>query len=77
VRPDLGRLDAYIEKARANWQVPGLAVAIVKDGKTVFARGYGVKQLGGRERVDTDTLFRDRRSNTKAFTAGGGGDPGG
>jgi len=68
VRPDLGRLDAYIEKARANWQVPGLAVAIVKDGKTVFARGYGVKQLGGRERVDTDTVFAIA-SNTKAFTA--------
>jgi len=66
-KPDLGRIDGYIEKARAEWQVPGLAVAIVKDGRVVLARGYGVKQLGGRERVDTDTLFAIA-SNTKAFT---------
>src|SRR3974390_3152083 len=66
-KPDLGRLDAYIEKARAEWQVPGLAVAVVKDGRVVLAKGYGVKQLGGREQVDADTLFAIA-SNTKAFT---------
>lgn len=67
LRPDLGRLDAYIERARAQWDVPGLAVAIVKDGRVVLAKGYGAKQKGGRERVDGETLFAIA-SNTKAFT---------
>jgi CubicO group peptidase (beta-lactamase class C family) len=65
--PNLARLDAYIEKARAEWDVPGLAVAIVKEGRVVLAKGYGVKQKGGRERVDGETLFAIA-SNTKAFT---------
>ncbi|MGA9854659.1 MAG: serine hydrolase [Gammaproteobacteria bacterium] len=50
-------MDAYIHKAMAQWQVPGLAVAIVKDGKVVFARGYGVRELGKPGKVDADTLF--------------------
>jgi CubicO group peptidase (beta-lactamase class C family) len=66
--PDLTKLDAYIEKARAEWEVPGLAVAIVKDGRVVFAKGYGVKELGAKDRVDADTLFAIA-SNTKAFTS--------
>jgi CubicO group peptidase (beta-lactamase class C family) len=66
--PDLDRLDSYIEKARAEWEVPGLSVAIVKDGKVAFAKGYGVKELGRQDRVDADTLFAIA-SNTKAFTS--------
>lgn len=66
--PDLAKLDAYIEKARAEWEVPGLAVAIVKDGKLAFAKGYGVKEQGRPEKVDADTLFAIA-SNTKAFTS--------
>ena len=50
-------LNAYVHKAMAQWQVPGLAVAIVKDGKLVFARGYGVRELGKPGKVDADTLF--------------------
>ena len=50
-------LNAYVHKAMAQWQVPGLAVAIVKDGKVVFARGYGVRELGKPGKVDADTLF--------------------
>ncbi len=50
-------LDAYVHKAMTQWQVPGLAVAIVKDGKVVFARGYGVRELGKPGKVDADTLF--------------------
>ena len=44
---ELGKLDAYIAQARKDWGVPGLAVAIVKDGKLVHAGGYGVRELGG------------------------------
>ena len=66
--PDLAKLDSYIEKARAEWGVPGLSVAIVKDGKVAFAKGYGVKEQGRQDPVDADTLFAIA-SNTKAFTS--------
>jgi CubicO group peptidase (beta-lactamase class C family) len=66
--PDLAKLDAAIEQARRDWNVPGLAVAIVKNGKVVHARGYGVRELGKPGPVDADTLFAIA-SNTKAFTA--------
>jgi CubicO group peptidase (beta-lactamase class C family) len=66
--PDLAQLDAAIEQARKDWNVPGLAVAIVKDGKTVLAKGYGVREMGKPDPVDADTLFAIA-SNTKAFTA--------
>lgn len=64
----LAGLDAYVHKAMKQWKVPGLAVAVVKDGKVVFARGYGVRELGKPGRVDADTLFTIG-SNSKAFTA--------
>jgi CubicO group peptidase (beta-lactamase class C family) len=67
-QPDLGALDAWIAAARQAWAVPGLAVAIVKDGRTVFARGYGVRDMRGSDAVDEHTLFAIA-SNTKAFTA--------
>ena len=64
---DLDRLDAYFAQARADWQVPGFAIAIVKDDAVVFAQGYGVRELGGQEPVDENTLFAIA-SNSKAFT---------
>lgn len=48
--------------------VPGMAIAIVKDGKVVLQKGYGVRKLGDPTPVDADTLF-GIGSNTKAFTA--------
>ncbi len=60
-------LDAWAERVRTEFEVPGLAVAIVKDGQVVVARGYGVRQLGKPEKVDAQTLF-GIASNTKAFT---------
>ena len=50
------------------FEVPGIAVAVVKDGKVVVAKGYGVRKLGDRAPVDAQTLF-GIASNTKAFTA--------
>jgi CubicO group peptidase (beta-lactamase class C family) len=63
-----GDLDAYIERVRQQFDVPGIAVAVVKDGRVVTAKGYGVRKLGAPERVDAQTLFAIA-SNTKAFTA--------
>jgi CubicO group peptidase (beta-lactamase class C family) len=65
---DLKALDAYIAKARNDWQVPGMAIAIVKDDHVIFAKGYGVSEIGKPDKVDENTLFAIA-SNTKAFTA--------
>ena len=66
--PDISELDEYIAGAREAWDVPGLAVAIVKDDRVVLAKGYGVREHEKAEAVDADTLFAIA-SNTKAFTA--------
>ena len=51
-----------------DWKTPGLAIAVVKDGEVVFAKGYGVRRLGAPEPVDEHTLFAVG-STTKAMTA--------
>ena len=61
-------LDNYIRRGMMDWQVPGLALVIVKDGKVVVAKGYGVKDIQSGERVDENTPFMIA-SNTKLFTA--------
>ncbi len=66
--PWLGELDGVVERARKEFAVPGIAVAIVQDGRVVAARGYGLRELGKPETVDAHTLFAIA-SNTKAFTA--------
>ncbi len=60
-------IDRLVARVQQTFQVPGIAVAIVKDGKTVFAKGYGVRSQGKPGAVDADTLF-GIGSNTKAFT---------
>ncbi len=61
-------LDAFITREMQRWQVPGLAIAIVKDGQVVVQKGYGVKQFDKPEsKVDENTLFQIA-SNSKAFT---------
>lgn len=61
-------LDAYVARAMKTFETPGIAVAIVKDGKVVIAKGFGVKKLGDPAPVTAETLF-GIGSNTKAFTA--------
>ncbi len=58
--------DAYVEKVLKTFKVPGVSVAIVKDGKVVLAKGYGVKTIGTNDKVDSKTNF-SIASNTKAF----------
>jgi CubicO group peptidase (beta-lactamase class C family) len=60
-------IDAYAERARVQWNVPGLAVSVVKDDKVLLAKGYGLREIGKPERVDENTLFAIA-SNSKAFT---------
>lgn len=60
-------LDSYVSNSMKTFAVPGMAVAIVKDGKVLVAKGYGVRKLGGATPVDEYTTF-GIGSNTKAFT---------
>lgn len=66
--PRLSTFDAYVQRAMTTFDVPGLSLAIVKDGKVVTAKGYGVRKRGDSAAVDARTLF-GIASNTKAFTA--------
>ena len=61
-------MDEYAARVLKTFAVPGLSVGIVKDGKLVFAKGYGVRKLGEPAPVDENTLF-PIGSNTKAFTS--------
>jgi CubicO group peptidase (beta-lactamase class C family) len=60
-------LDAFVAQSMKTFGVPGLAIAIVKDGKVVMSKGYGVRKMGESTPVDENTLF-GIGSNTKAFT---------
>ncbi len=61
-------IDALVEKTLKTFDVPGIAVAVVKDDKVIHAKGYGVRSLNTQQKVDENTLF-GIASNSKAFTA--------
>ena len=61
-------VDNVVNRALTAFNVPGIAVAIVKDGKVVLAKGYGVKSIQTKEKVDANSLF-GIASNSKAFTS--------
>lgn len=61
-------LDSYIQQGLKDWNIPGLAIAIVKDGKVVVMKGFGVRDITTKEPVDENTLFMIA-SNSKLFTA--------
>ncbi|MGZ8293027.1 MAG: serine hydrolase [Telluria sp.] len=61
-------LAADVNRALATFDVPGIAIAIVKDGKVIAAQGFGVRKLGEPAPVDGKTIF-EIASNSKAFTA--------
>ena len=62
------QIDSLTERVLKTFDVPGIAVAVVKDGKLVHAKGYGVRSLNTMKKVDENTLF-GVASNSKAFTA--------
>ena len=61
-------LASYIESSMADWDIPGLAIAVVKDGETVWAEGFGVRDVRTGEPVDESTIFAIG-SASKAFTS--------
>ncbi|NJE06690.1 class A beta-lactamase-related serine hydrolase, partial [Thermococcus sp. M36] len=60
-------LDSYINKGIKDWDIPGLAIAVIKDGKVVVMKGYGVRDIETKTPVDENTLFMIA-SNSKLFT---------
>lgn len=64
----LADFSQYAAKAMADWKIPGMAVGIVQDGKIIFAKGFGVKTLGGNDPVTEKTIFQIG-STSKAFTS--------
>jgi CubicO group peptidase (beta-lactamase class C family) len=66
--PFPAELERYIQQVLVDWQIPGLAVAVVRNDSTLVARGWGVRTLGTTERVDENTVF-DIASLAKSFTA--------
>jgi CubicO group peptidase (beta-lactamase class C family) len=61
------QIDSLVEKTLQTFDVPGIAVAVVKDGKVIHAKGYGLRSLNTKQKVDENTLF-GIASNSKAFT---------
>ena len=61
------QIDSITELTLKTFDVPGMAVAVIKDGKVIHAKGYGVRSLKTMQKVDENTLF-GIASNSKAFT---------
>ncbi len=61
-------LSSFLSKAQEDWEIPGLAVAVVKDDKIIFAEGFGTREVGKDLPVSASTLFAIG-STTKAFTS--------
>jgi CubicO group peptidase (beta-lactamase class C family) len=67
-KPDWAAFDKYVAQAAAEWRIPALAIAVVKDDSVVFAKGYGVLQRGTAQPANEHTRFAIG-STTKAMTA--------
>jgi len=64
----LEHFNVYVEGVIAEWKIPGLALAVLKDGQVIHKRGYGLRDQRSTDPVDAETVFAIA-SNTKAFTA--------
>jgi CubicO group peptidase (beta-lactamase class C family) len=65
--PTTADIDRLATRALTEFSVPGIAIGVIKDGRVVVAKGYGVRETGGTAAVDANTVFAIG-SNTKAFT---------
>lgn len=61
-------IDDLVNRSMKAFNVPGIAVGVVKDGQLIYAKGHGVRSIHSKEKVDANTLF-GIASNSKAFTA--------
>lgn len=58
----------YLKEVKQQWHIPGIAFAVVKDGKMIYSNGFGVKEKDKDDLVDANTLFQIG-SISKSFTA--------
>jgi len=63
----LGDFDAYMAQTMKEWKVPGVAIAVIKDGKVILSRGYGLRDTKNNLPVTPKTMF-PIASITKSFT---------
>src|SRR5437868_13200574 len=54
----VAKLDGLADEVMRRTKIPGMAVAVVKDGQVVYAKGFGVRRVGSPEQVDADTVFQ-------------------
>ena len=54
---DWQSFETYVNKVLTDWQVPGAAVAVVKDDKIVYAKGFGVKEISQADKISERTIF--------------------
>ena len=54
----VAKLDGLADEVMRRTKIPGMAVAVVKDGQVVYAKGFGVRRVGSPERIDADTVFQ-------------------
>ena len=64
----MARFDKEMEQNMKDWNIPGVGVGIVKNGKLVFVKGYGYRDYGKKLPITENTLFQIA-SNSKLFTA--------
>jgi CubicO group peptidase (beta-lactamase class C family) len=65
---DAKAIDRIVTSTMKAWQLPAVAIAVVKNDRVIYVNGYGTKELGGTEKVTPDTLFQIA-STSKAFTS--------
>lgn len=65
---DGAAIDALVERSMKTFDVPGISVGVIKDGKVIHAKGYGVRSLNTMQKMDENTLV-GIASCSKAFTA--------
>ena len=57
VRSRLDEFHSFIEKVLSKSKLPGLAIGVIEKGKPLFVKAYGLRKIGGEEKIDSDTLF--------------------
>lgn len=60
-------IDSLVERSMKAFEVPGISVGVIKDGKVIYAKGHGVRSLNTGQKMDENTLV-GIASNSKAFT---------
>ncbi len=68
VRAQADKVDEYIKSEMKKRQIPGVALAVIKDGKVVKMKGYGLANVELNVLVTPESVF-DLASLTKQFTA--------